>query len=106
MINPGKSLPREVIEHWPEIFEGIKLNVVPIRYLNAIIVTFRDGKIWEIKMDEQEKTLDWDRLEKNIMEMVKTYEENIEDVDFRLDTSKLKKDVVSASNSFFKKKKL
>jgi hypothetical protein len=79
---------------------------VPLRYLNAVIVTFKDGKIWEIKMEEQGKDLDWDRLEKNLLEMISTYEENIQDVDFRLDTGKIKKDVVAASNKFFKKKKL
>lgn len=106
MTKSGKRLPREVIEHWPEVFGEIKLNVVPLRYLHAVIVTFKDGKIWEIKMDEQGKNPDWDRLEKNIQEMIKTYEDNIENIDFRLDTDRIKKDVISASNKFLKKKKL
>jgi hypothetical protein len=102
----GKSLPKEVIDHWPEVFSEIKLNVVPLRYLHAIIVTFKDGKIWEIKMNEQGQKPDWDELEKNIQEMFRTYEESIENIDFRLDTEKVKKDVIKASQKFLKKKKL
>ena len=106
MTSQGKALPQDVIEHWPEVFGEIKLNVVPLRYLDAIIITFKDGKIWEIKMNEQGRKPDWDDLEKNIQEMFRTYEENIENVDFRLDTEKVKKDIVKITQKFLKKKKL
>jgi hypothetical protein len=102
----GKPLPKEVVDRWPEVFGEIKLNVVPLRYLHAILVTFKDGKIWEIKMKEQGRKPDWDTLEKNIQEMFRTYEDTIENIDFRLDTDKVKKDVIKASQKFLKKKKL
>jgi hypothetical protein len=106
VTTPGKSLPKEVIEIWPEVFSEIKLNVVPLRYLHAILVTFKDGKVWEIKMDQQGRKPNWDELEKNIQEMFRTYEDKIENIDFRLDTDKVKKDVIKASQKFLKKKQL
>ena len=50
MTTNGKVLPKDVIEHWPEVFNDIKLNVLPIRYLNKVLINFKDGKIWEIKI--------------------------------------------------------
>ena len=106
MTLSGKHLPKEVIECWPEVFGEIKLNVVPLRYLHAILVTFKDGKVWEIKINEQGKRPNWDELEHNIRELFQTYEESIENVDFRLDTNKVKKDIVKTTQRFLKKKKL
>jgi hypothetical protein len=105
-MSKGKTLPQDIIEHWPEVFGEVTLNYVPLRYLHAITITFKDGKVWEIKMNEQGKKPDWDDLERNIREMLHTYEDNIEDIDFQLDTEKVKKDVVKVTQKFLKKKKL
>ena len=32
----SKKLSKDVIERWPEVFEGIQLNVVPLKYLHSI----------------------------------------------------------------------
>jgi hypothetical protein len=40
------------------------------------------------------------------MELVKNYEENIENVDFKLDTPKVKKDIEASTQKFLKNKKL
>jgi iron uptake system EfeUOB component EfeO/EfeM len=105
-MTKGKSFPKDIIEHWPEVFGEIKLNVVPLRYLDAIIITFKDGKVWEVKTNKKDKELSWEEFESNIREMIATYEDTIENVDFRLNTGKVKKDMEKHTQQFLKKKKL
>jgi iron uptake system EfeUOB component EfeO/EfeM len=102
----GKSFPKDIIEHWPEVFGDIKLNVVPLRYLDAILITFKDGKLWEIKINKKERDLSWEKFEENVHELIHSYEESIDSVDFRLNTSKVKKDIEKGTQQFLKKKKL
>jgi iron uptake system EfeUOB component EfeO/EfeM len=105
-MTKGKPFPKDIIEHWPEVFGDIKLNVVPLRYLDAIVITFKDGKIWEIKTSKKDKSLSWEEFEENVREMITTYEDTIENVDFKLNTSKVKKDIEKGTQQFLKKKKL
>ena len=106
MTKPGRSLPKDVIDHWPEIFGEVKLNVMPLRYLHTVLVNFKDGKTWEIKITAKTKKEGWIAFEKNLMELIKNYEENIENVDFKLDTPQVKKDVEASTQKFLKRKKL
>lgn len=106
MTGSGKSLPKEVVACWPEVFGDIKLNVMPLRYLHAVVVKFKDGKIWEIKITAKTKKEGWDSFEKSMAELFKTYEKRIDSIDFRLDTDKVKKDIEKQTQKFLKNKKL
>jgi hypothetical protein len=106
VTKPGRSLPKDVIEHWPEIFGEVKLNVMPLRYLHTVLVNFKDGKTWEIKITAKTKKEGWVTFEKNLMELIKNYEENIENVDFKLDTPQVKKDIEASTQKFLKRKQL
>jgi hypothetical protein len=106
VTKPGRSLPKDVIDHWPEIFGEVKLNVMPLRYLHTVLVNFKDGKTWEIKITAKTKKEGWIAFEKNLMELIKNYEENIENVDFKLDTPQVKKDIEASTQKFLKRKKL
>jgi hypothetical protein len=106
VTRPGKTLPKDVIDHWPEIFGEIQLNVLPIKYLNAVMINFKDGKTWEVKISAEARKEGWVVFEKQLSELVKNYEENIENVDFKLDTIRVKKDIEKGTQQFFKKKKL
>jgi hypothetical protein len=106
MTKTGRPLPKDVIAHWPEVFEDIRVNVVPLGYLHTVLVNFKDGKTWEIKITQQTKRNGWDAFEKNLAELVKSYEANIDNIDFKLDTDKVKKDIVRTTQRFLKKKKL
>lgn len=102
----GKPLPKDVIDRWPEIFGEITLNVVPLCYLHAVKITFRNQKVWEIELEKQVKSGDWEAFEANIKEMLTQYESEIENVDFQLDTERIKKDVVKHTKKFLNNKKL
>jgi len=102
----GRNFPKDVIAHWPEIFGEINLNVVPLKYLHTINVTFKDGKIWEFDVNKNNKNSDWDQFESEIQEIFHTYEDNIENIDFQINTEKVKSDIMHITNKFLKKKKL
>lgn len=105
-MTKGKTFPKDVIEHWPEVFGEITLNVVPLQYLNSITITFKNEKVWEIKMDSPQAKKDWDSFENNLKEMLSSYESEIDNVDFKLDTERVKKDITKNTSKFLKKKRL
>jgi hypothetical protein len=106
VTTPGRILPKDVIAHWPEVFGEVQLNVLPIRYLHTVLVSFKDGKIWEIRITAKTKREGWTAFEKNLSEIFKTYEEKIDNIDFKLDTEKVRKDIEASTQKFLKKKKL
>lgn len=106
MTSPGKSLPKEVIDFWPEVFSEIQLNVLPLKYLNTVLINFKDGKTWEVKITAEAKKDGWSVFEKQLSELVKNYEDSIDNVDFKLDTVRVRKDIEKASSQFLKRKKL
>lgn len=106
MTSQGKVFPREVIECWPEVFGEIKLNVLPLRYLQAVLINFKDGKTWEIKITSSTKKNGWDTFEKSLSELFKAYERKIDNIDFKLDTNRIKKDIEKETDRFLKKRKL
>ena len=106
MTKTGRSLPKDVIENWPEIFGDVRLNVVPLGYLHTVLVNFKDGKTWEIKITQKAKREGWDVFERNLSELVKSYEDKIDNIDFKLDTHRVRKDIERSTQKFLKKKKL
>lgn len=106
MTLSGRVLPKEVIDYWPEVFGEVKLNVLPLRYLDVILINFKDGKVWEIKITAKAKREGWESLEKTISDLVKSYETKIDNVNFKLDTIRVKKDIEKSTSHFLKKRKL
>ena len=106
MIAKGRSLPKDVVDCWPEVFGEVKLHVLPLRYLNAVLITFKDGKIWEVKITLEDQKKGWESFEQSISELLKTYESRIESIDFKLDTGSIKQDIEKVTKRFLKKKKL
>jgi hypothetical protein len=102
----GRVLPKDVIANWPEVFGDVHLNVLPLGYLHSVLVNFKDGKTWEIKITQQTKRSGWSTFEKNLSELVKNYEEKIDNIDFKLDTTRVRKDIEKSTQKFLKKKKL
>jgi hypothetical protein len=106
VTSTGKSLPKEMIDCWPEVFSEIQLNVLPLKYLNTVLINFKDGKTWEVKITAEARKDGWSMFEKQLSELVKNYEDTIDNVDFKLDTARVRKDIEKASSQFLKKRKL
>jgi hypothetical protein len=106
VTSAGKTLPKEVIDCWPEVFAEIQLNVLPIKYLSTVLINFKDGKTWEVKISAEARKDGWAIFEKQLSELVKNYDDAIDNVDFKLDSARVRKDIEKASSQFLKKKKL
>lgn len=100
------KLPKHVIDLWPDIFKDIDLKVVPLEYLHSIRVVFNDGKIWDIDIQNSKGE---DGKEINVQEELEglfaEYEQEISNVDFRLDTERVKSDIKKRTALFMKKRR-
>ncbi len=101
------SLPPDVISHWPEVFEDLDVQVVPLEYLHSVRVFFVDGKIWDIDIAKTRKQQKGnpDSLEATLEDLFNQYEDVITNIDFRLDTQRLKQDITNRTKLFLKKRK-
>ena len=103
---PSESrLPEKVIDHWPEVFKDIDIEVVPIEYLHSVLVSFNDGRIWEIHIAKSKRQTAEENVESTLEELFRQYDNVIDNVDFRLDTVRLKKDIQDRTRTFMKKRK-
>lgn len=100
MPKKSSKLPPEVIDHWPEVFEDIDINVVPLEYLHSIRVSFADGKVWDIEISKQKSSVD--SLQTALDELFEQYQDVIQNIDFRLDTERVKKDITNRTQKFLK----
>ena len=99
----NKKLPKEVISHWPEVFDDVEINAVPLEYLDSIRVQFNDGKTWDIDINtSKNKVKD---LEKSLDDLFEQYQDHIKTVDFRLNTEKVKRDITTRTQKFLKLRK-
>ena len=105
MRSKHKKLPDDSINHWPEIFADIDFGVIPINYLNAVRVSFHDGKIWNIDIGESATKDDPEEIEKNLLKLFLEHQEDIQHIDFRLDAAKIKADIQKKTTAFMKKPK-
>lgn len=103
MSSNGK-LPPDVVRHWPEVFKDVEIQTIPVQYLVSIRVEFEDGKIWEIELDKS-KLSDDQSIEDSLSTFFEEYSESIINIDFRLDTQKVIKDVKERTKRFLKKRK-
>ena len=106
MPSDKTKLPKHVIDIWPDVFKDIDLKVVPLDYLHSIRVVFQDGKIWDIDIqnskDEDGRQVN---IKKELEDIFRQYERDISNVDFRLDTERVKRDIKKRTALFMKKRK-
>lgn len=103
-MSNGKKLSKDVIAHWPEIFKDIDVHAVPIQYIDTINVTFTDGNTWVIELDNK-KGITEEEVEMSLEELFDEYEDTIANVDFTLNTEKVKRDIQARTKRFLKKRK-
>ena len=104
MAQSKKKLSKDIIDSWPEVFEEVKFNVLPLKYIQTVNVTFTDNSIWEIKLTKKIRDQGWEEFEKVLAETIMHYENSIENIDFKLDTDKVKKDIKKKTQKFLKNK--
>jgi len=100
-----KTLPKDVIDSWPEVFSDVEVKAIPLEYLHSIRVIFDNGKVWDLNIATYAKKHGVDNLDAQIQELLSNYDESIEHIDFRLNVNKVKKDITKQTKSFLKKPK-
>ena len=103
MAKKGR-LPPDIVKAWPDVFKDIQIDVVPIEYLHSVKVYFTDGKIWEIDVKKSLSKPNLD-IETALTDLFDSYENSIANIDFRLDTQKVKRDIKKRTEIFMKKRK-
>ena len=87
-------------DYWDEILQQIDMDYIPLEYMSSVVVTFRDGKEWEIEVKKpRDKEID---VETVLDDFFKEYEDSIDTVDFRLDLKTLQADVAKRTSRFLK----
>ena len=81
--------PADLVKQWPEVFEDLYINTMPVAYLEMLRLEFHNGRVWEINLLEYVGDLDANR----ILEILQEYEAEISKIDFRINIDKLKEDV-------------
>ena len=102
---PDNKLPPSIIKAWPEVLKDIEVDVLPLEYLDTIRVIFTNGKIWEIDIQSSLKKNPIENLEQTIEQIFAEYDKEIENVDFRLDTARIKEDIKKRTHQFMKKRR-
>ena len=87
-------------DYWDELLQQIDMNYIPLEYMSTVVVTFLDGKEWEIEV-QKSKSEEID-IEKTLDDFFNEYEDKIDTVDFRLDLKKLQNDVAKRTHRFLK----
>lgn len=105
MASRKKRLPQDVIAKWPEVFKDIDINAIPLEYVESITVHFHNGKKWEIQIRDKSLVDPLKAVERSLNELFDTYSTAIKNVDFRVDSERVKNDVQKRTKQFLKKRK-
>jgi hypothetical protein len=99
MPNPLFRPPRHLIKEWPEVFEDLYMNTMPVAYLEMVHLEFADGRVWQINIKDQLNETDPDSIADKLIETLSEYKEEIKKIDFKIDIERLKKDIGDSTKS-------
>ena len=94
MPKPFFRPPTHLIKEWPEVFEDMYMNTMPVAYLKNVRLEFNNGRIWEIDIQEQLGNATNEIVAEKLLDTFQEYKEEITKVDFAIDIQKLKEDVI------------
>jgi hypothetical protein len=94
--------PKHLVQEWPEVFEDLYMNTMPVSYLETIRLEFNNGRIWEINVEDQLTTVDCDTIANRIIDTFQEYKNDITKIDFKVNIDKLKSDIVNQTKDIFR----
>lgn len=89
--------PTNLIEQWPEVFEDMYMNTIPVFYMISVVLEFKDHSVWEIDIQTHLGHTDADQFSKKLLGVLEEYSPKIKKIDFKFDINKLKKDIRSST---------
>jgi hypothetical protein len=97
MPNPLFKPPRHLVKEWPEVFEDLYMNTMPVAYLERIHLEFADGRVWEIDIKAELAKQTADSIADILIDTLQEYKDDIQKIDFKVDIVKLKQDIKDSS---------
>lgn len=101
MPNPLFKPPRHLVKEWPEVFEDLYMNTMPVVYLETVRLDFVDGRIWEIDVKSELEKQTPDGIADVLIATLQEYKDEIKKIDFKVDIERLKKDIKDSSKNIF-----
>ena len=92
---------KDVINQWPEVFEDLYMNTMPVAYLETVHLEFANGRVWQIDVKEQLKGLDADAVATRLLDTLQEYKDEIKKIDFKVDVDRLKIDIQHSTKDIF-----
>ena len=101
MPNPLFRPPRHLVKEWPEVFEDLYMNTMPVAYLNLVHLEFKDGRVWEIDVHTELEKQRPEDIADILLNTLQEYKNEITKIDFKVDVERLKKDITDSSKNIF-----
>lgn len=98
------SLRTLASDPWDGVFEEVQLTVVPLQFLKSVVIEFTNTKSWELKITNDIRSKGWKHLTSLLEDISMHYKNNLQNIEFLIDTKKVKKSVEQAKRSFLKKR--
>lgn len=99
MPKPLFKPPKHLVKEWPEVFEDLYMNTMPVAYLIQLVLEFNNGRIWEINVQEQLAASDADTVADKLLSTFQEYRNDIKKIDFQMDIERLKQDIKESSKN-------
>lgn len=90
-----------MVKEWPEIFEDLYMNTMPVAYLILLRLEFTDGRIWELNIQEQLVNAEPNDVADKLLSIFQEYRNDIKKIDFQMDIDRLKTDIQESSKNIF-----
>ena len=101
MPNPLFKPPRHLVKEWPEVFEDLYMNTMPVAYLDSVRLDFTDGRVWEIDVKHELGIQTAEGIADVLINTLQEYKDEIKKIDFKVDVERLKKDIKDSSKNIF-----
>ena len=101
MPNPLFKPPRHLVKEWPEVFEDLYMNTMPVAYLDSVRLDFIDGRVWEIDVKSELTKQTSESIADVLLNTLQEYKDEIKKIDFKVDVTRLKTDIASETNKLF-----
>jgi len=89
--------PRHLVKEWPEVFEDLYMNTMPVAYLDLVHLEFKDGRIWEIDVHTELEKQRPEDIADILLNTLQEYKNEITKIDFKVDVERLKLDIKKQS---------
>lgn len=99
MPNPLFRPPRHLVKEWPEVFEDLYMNTMPVAYLEMVHLEFANGRVWQIDIKHQLADEAAEFIADKLLETFQEYKDDIKKIDFKIDVERLKKDIANSTKA-------